>query len=258
MSISSFFIKGDHMLKPNEELHYLFGNERIKMIQRRDMFHFSLDSVLLAAFVTINKKCRQIVDLGTGNAPIPLYLSTRTKAHITGVEIQKDAYDLAVRNVAINGLENQIRLVHGDLKGIHHQIDDRQYDVVTCNPPYFKVNKENHFNKNDYLTIARHEVLATLEDVVKEASLLLNNGGYFAMVHRPDRLVEIIETLKKYRLEPKRLRFIYPKYNKEANTILIEARKTQRTGGLRILSPVYVYTDDGEYTEDIRKLFILK
>ena len=108
------------------------------------------------------------------------------------------------------------------------------------------------------MTIARHEVHATLNDVVKEASLLLNNGGYFAMVHRPDRLVEIIETFKHHHLEPKRLRFIYPKKNKEANTILIEARKTHRTGGLKVLPPLYVYTETGEYTDEIRSMFLLK
>ncbi|HEY8436869.1 MAG TPA: tRNA1(Val) (adenine(37)-N6)-methyltransferase [Haloplasmataceae bacterium] len=245
------------MLKANEALHYLFGNERMKIIQRDDMFHFSLDSILLSHFVTINKKCRKIVDLGTGNAPIPLYLSVRTKAKIIGVEIQAEAYDLAIRNVKLNGLLDQITLYNADLKGIHQIIGANQYDVVTCNPPFFKV-EGNQQSANDYLTIARHEVLATLDDVVKEASLLLNHGGYFALVHRPDRLVEILETLKKYRLEPKRLRFVYPKMNREANTILIEARKTQREGGLRILPPLYVYTEDGNYTEEIRRLFILK
>lgn len=245
------------MLKENEVLNDLLGYDGLKIIQRPDLFNFSLDSTLLANFVTIPKKARCIIDLGTGNAPIPLFLSLRTKAQITGIEVQAVSYDLATRNIAINGLNEQITILHRDLRGIHHELGDHCFDVVTCNPPFFKWQESSHINKNDYLTIARHEVMATLEDVVKEASMLLKHGGIFAMVHRPDRLVEIFETLRKYRLEPKRLRFVYPKPGKEANAILIESRKSN-PGGLKILQPLYVYHADGTYTDEIRQMFMLK
>ncbi len=244
------------MLKDNEVLNDLLGYDNLKIIQRPDMFNFSLDSTLLANFVTINKNVKKLVDLGTGNGPIPLFLSLRTKAKIYGVEIQEVSFDMAKRNVAINNLSSQIEIIHADLKDIHKSIGHHAFDVVTCNPPYFKITNEANINKNEYLTIARHEVFATLEDVVKEASLLLKHGGYFAMVHRPDRLLDILEVMRAYKVEPKRLRLVYPKPNKECNTILIEGRKSNQ-GGLRILPPLYVYTEKGEYTEEIRKMFML-
>lgn len=245
------------MLKENEVLNDLLGYDHLKIIQRPDMFNFSLDSTLLANFVTINKNVKKLVDLGTGNGPIPLFLSLRTKAKIIGVEIQAQSYDLAKRNIEINHLSNQIEIVHDDLKGINKKIGHQAFDIVTCNPPFFKVTNESNVNKNDYLTIARHEVLATLEDVVKEASLLLKHGGYFSLVHRPDRLLDIFEIMRHYKIEPKRLRLVYPKPNKECNTVLIEGRKSNQ-GGLRILPPLYVYHENNEYTEEIRKMFMMK
>ena len=191
------------MLKENEVLNDLLGYDGLKIIQRHDMFNFSLDSTLLANFVTIRKNVKKIIDLGTGNAPIPLFLSIRTKAKIIGVEIQEISYDLAVRNVVINNLTNQIEIIHEDLKNIHKLLGHHAFDVVTCNPPYFKVTNDANVNKNDYITIARHEIFVTLEDVIKEASILLKHGGYFALVHRPDRLIDIFVLLRKYQLEPK-------------------------------------------------------
>lgn len=245
------------MLKENEVLNDLLGYDGLKIIQRHDMFNFSLDSTLLANFVTINKNVKKIIDLGTGNAPIPLFLSIRTKAKIIGVEIQELSFDLARRNVMINNLTDQIEILHADLKNINKLLGHHTFDVVTCNPPYFKVTNSANVNKNDFLTIARHEILVTLEDVIKEASLLLKHGGYFALVHRPDRLLDIFELLRSYRLEPKRLRLVYPKENKECNTILIEARKSNQ-GGLKILPPLYVYDNNSEYTEEIKKMFMMK
>jgi len=245
------------MIKKNEVLNDLLGYDGLKIIQRHDMFNFSLDSTLLANFVTINKNVKKIIDLGTGNAPIPLFLSIRTKAKIIGVEIQELSYDLAKRNVEINNLTDQIEILHADLKNINKSLGHHTFDIVTSNPPYFKVTSEANVNKNDYLTIARHEVLVTLEDVVKEASLLLRHGGYFSLVHRPDRLLDIFEVLRKYPLEPKRIRFVYPKVNRECNTVLIEARKSNR-GGLKILNPLYIYDSNSEYTLEIRKMFMMK
>ncbi len=247
-------------LKENEVLNDLLGYDGLKIIQHPDMFNFSLDSTLLGNYATLNKNAYKIVDLCTGNAPVPLFLSLRSpKIEITGVEIQDVSYDLATRNVAVNGLENRIKIVHGDLKGIHEKIGKSTYDVVTCNPPYFKVNQDSNLNKNDYLTIARHEVLATLDDVVQEASLLLKQGGRFAMVHRPDRLIDIIETFKKYRIEPKRMRLVYPRINREANVLLIEGIKGGKPGNLRIENPLFVYENETSvnYSREILDLFML-
>lgn len=249
----------EKFLKDNEVLNDLLGYDGLKIIQNPEMFNFSLDSTLLGDYPTINKGVKSIVDLCTGNAPVPLFLSLRSKAHITGVEIQDMSYDLATRNVAVNGLEDRISIVKGDLKGIHEQLGKYAHDVVTCNPPYFKVNPDSNLNKNDYLTIARHEVLATLDDVVKEASLLLKQGGRFAMVHRPDRLVDIIETCRKYKIEPKRMRLVYPRINREANVLLIEGIKGGNPGNLRIDPPLFVYENETSlnYSQEILDLFML-
>ncbi|HAX74206.1 MAG TPA: SAM-dependent methyltransferase, partial [Firmicutes bacterium] len=210
-------------LKDNEVLNDLLGYEGLKIIQNPEMFNFSLDSTLLGHYVTINKNANAIVDLCTGNAPVPLFLSLRNpNAKIIGVELQDQSYDLATRNVAVNALEDSIEVLHTNLIGVHEQIGKYSQDIVTCNPPYFKVNPDSNVNKNDYLTIARHEVMCTLDDVVKEASLLLKSGGRFCMVHRPDRLVDILETFRKYKIEPKRMRLVYPRINREANVLLIE------------------------------------
>ena len=249
----------DSILKENEVLNDLLGYEGLKIIQNPDMFNFSLDSTLLGVFGTINKNVKSIVDLCTGNAPVPLFLSLRTNAKIIGVEIQNQSYDLAVRNINVNNLESQIKIIHGDLKGIHNKIGKHTHDIVTCNPPYFKINEESNLNKNDYLTIARHEVMVNLEEIILEASLLLKQGGRFVMVHRPDRLVEIIELYKKYKIEPKRMRLVYPRINKEANVLLIEGIKGGKEGNLRIESPMFVYENETSlnYSNEISEIFML-
>ena len=247
------------LLKENEVLNDLLGYEGLKIIQNPDMFNFSLDSTLLGHYATINKGVKSIVDLCTGNAPVPLFLSLRSNAHITGVEIQDKSYDLAVRNVAVNELQQRITIVHSDLKNIHERLGKYEHDIVTCNPPYFKVSDDSNLNKNDYLTIARHEVMVTLEDVIKEAALLLKPGGRFVMVHRPDRLIEIIELLRAYKIEPKRMQLVYPRINREANVLLIEGIKHGNSGNLRVEKPLFVYRDEKsvDYSDEILKIFML-
>ena len=249
----------DVLIKENEVLNDLLGYEGLKIIQEPKRFNFSLDSTLLAHFVKINKHSRRFIDLCTGNAPIPLMLTLRTDAPIDAVELQADSADQALRSVAINKLEDQVKIFQRDLIGIHDELGTGKYDVVTCNPPYFKVGPESNLNKNDALTIARHEVAVTLDDIVKEAHFLLRMGGHFAMVHRPDRLVEVVEVFKKYNFEPKRLRFIYPRVSKEANGILIEGVLGARANGLRVEVPLVVY--EGEtvnYTQEILDIFNIK
>lgn len=247
------------LIKENEVLNDLLGYVGLKIIQEPGRFNFSLDSTLLAHFVTLKKETTNILDLCTGNAPIPLMLTLRTDARIDGVEIQKDSVNQAMRSVAINDLEAQIKIYQGDINQIHTLFGLNKYDVITCNPPYFKVNPDSNLNRNDALTIARHEVMTTLDDVVREAACLLKPSGRFAMVHRPDRLVEIIETFKSWGFEPKRLQFIYPRVNKEANGILIEGVLGGKAGGLRLLPPLVVY--EGEtpnYTKEILAIFNMK
>lgn len=231
----------------------LLGRELLKIYQDTDLFNFSIDSMLLADFVTINKKTKAICDLCSGNAPIPMYLTLRSDAKIVGVEVLEDSFNLACMSIDENKLNNQITMINENLINIHNKFDYK-FDVVTCNPPFFKIG-DNNINPNDKKAIARHEILANLDDIVKEASMLLNSKGRFAMVHRPDRLIEIIETFKKYKIEPKRLQFIYPKMNSECNHILIEGIKDGSKDGLRILSPLYVYNDENRWTDQILRIY---
>ena len=218
------------------------------------MFQFSLDSVLLPNFVTLNKNIKRILDIGTGNAIIPIILSTKTPAKITAVELQKEVYLLAKKSIKLNNLENQIELINDDIKNYYLNQETETFDVITCNPPYFKVNKDSHFNKSDYKTIARHEVELNLDDIMKIAVKLLKNKGIIAIVHRPERMIDIIQSMKKYNIEPKKIRFVHPNKNKEANIILIEGRKNGQPG-IKVLNPIYSHEKNGKYTNEIQKYF---
>lgn len=237
----------------NEVINDLLGYDGLKIIQRPDMFNFSLDSTLLAMFAPIQNKTKKILDLGTGNAPIPLFLSLRTTASITGIEIQKDVFDIAKRNIELNKLTHQITIKQDDIKGIHKQYENSEFDLITCNPPFFKYHETSNTNKNDYKTIARHEVLITLEDIIIEAKRLLKTKGSLSMVHRTDRVIEIIETLRKHGFSINRMRFVYPKKGENSNMVLIDARNNGNTG-LKLLEPLYVHQEDG-YTDEIKEFF---
>mgnify|MGYP005778067159 FL=1 len=237
-----------------EVTNYLLGYKDKYIVQDTQMFNFSLDSVLLPNFVTLNKNIKNILDIGCGNAPIPLILSTKTTALITGVEIQKVVYDLAVKSVKINNLENQINIINADINELYNKFETESFDVITCNPPFFKVSEQSNLNKSDYKTIARHEVKLNLDDIFKISKKLLKNNGYVAIVHRPERLLDILESMKKYNIEPKKIQFIYPKTNMEANILLVEGKKNGNKG-LKILPPIYTHLENGEYTDQIKKYF---
>ena len=240
-----------------EEVHELLGYERIKIIQRSDMLRFSLDSMLLGDFVK-TKGAKKIIDLGCGNGPIPLFLTLKTDAKIIGVDIQEDVCDLARRSIELNNLSNQIEIVTGSIKDIYKVLGANSFSIVTSNPPYFKYKESSIINKNDYLTIARHEVLITLEEIVSEAKKLLIDGGYFYLVHRAERLSEVLVSLKKEGFGVKELRFVYPKESDEsALLVLISARKNKRDD-IKVLKPMYVYSDDGSYTSEVKKIFNFK
>ena len=233
---------------------YLLENKRLKIIQRKDMFNFSLDSVLLSHFVFIPTKAKTIVDFGTNNAAIPLILAQLTKTKIIGIEIQKEAVDLAIKNIKLNNLEDQITIIHQDI--LDYTVNNEEkVAVVVCNPPFFKVGEKSNLNENEYLQIARHEIKITLEQIIESASRILENNGRFALIHRPDRLIEIFELMRKYKVEPKRLRLIYPKVGCEANMVLVEGRY-QGNGGLRIESPLYAHNADGSYSAEVKEMFL--
>lgn len=241
-------------LNGDERLDYLLFDESMQIIQSPTVFSFSMDAVLLAHFASIPIARGTILDLCTGNGVIPLFLARRSKAKITGVEIQERLYGMAIRNAALNQLEDQINFIHGDLKKMNGVLGHSTFDCVTCNPPYFPTPKATEHNVNEHLTIARHEVKCTLEDVVKACKLHVRPGGKVAMVHRPERLVDILALFRKYRLEPKRMQLVYPKRDKEANTLLIEGIRDGKPG-LKVLPPLYIYTSDGKYTEEAERLF---
>ncbi len=241
-----------NMLKDDERLDYLLG-EPLRIIQSPSVFSFSLDAVLLAKFAYVPIQKGNLVDLCAGNGVIPLLLSRRTKGHIHGVEIQERLHDMALRSVQYNNLSEQITMHHEDLNKIVPILGHDKYDVVTCNPPYFLTPAKEIQSDNEHYAIARHEIMCTLEDVVRVSSQLLKQGGKAAFVHRPGRLLDILTLMRKYRIEPKRLQFVYPKAGREANTILVEGIK----GGspdLKLLPPLVVYQDHNEYTDELKRI----
>jgi len=239
-------------LEGDERLDYLLA-EDLRIIQSPSVFAFSLDAVLLAKFTYLPIQKGNIIDLCTGNGVIPLLLSTRTKGHIIGVEIQQKLYNMAVRSVDYNKLQNRITIVRGDIRNIADELGYGKFDVVTCNPPYFPTPSKDEINENEHLAIARHEILCTLEDAIKSSSQLVRAGGKVSFVHRPQRLMDILMLMRMYKIEPKRLRFVYPKVNKEANTILIEGIKNGNPD-LKVLPPLYVYNEHNEYTEELKEI----
>ncbi|WP_042453797.1 tRNA1(Val) (adenine(37)-N6)-methyltransferase [Neobacillus dielmonensis] len=239
-------------LRDDERLDYLLA-ENLRIIQSPSVFAFSLDAVLLARFVYVPIQKGNLIDLCSGNGVIPLFLSARTKGNITGVEIQERLYDMAIRSIQYNGLENRLKMIHGDIKEMPKQLGYGKFDVVTCNPPYFTTPPEGTVNPNEHLAIARHEILCTLEDTVKASSDLAKQGGKVAFVHRPGRLLDIVTLMRKYRLEPKRIQLVYPKQGKEANTLLVEAIK-DGSPDLKILPSLVVYQENDEYTKEIREI----
>lgn len=240
------------ILYDDERLDYLLA-ENLRIIQSPSVFAFSLDAVLLARFAYLPIQKGNIIDLCSGNGVVPLLLSGQTKANITGVEIQERLYAMAVRSITYNNLDDRLKMIHGDIKEMPDLLGSGKFDVVTCNPPYFTSPSPEVINANEHLAIARHEILCNLEDVIRVSSQLLRQGGKAAFVHRPERLLDILTLMRQYRLEPKRLRFVYPREGKEANTILVEGIK-YGNAGLKVLPPLFVYNQDNEYTSEVREI----
>lgn len=238
-----------------EVLNDVLGYTNRKIYQNTDFFSFSLDSVMLANFVTIRLRDKKILDLGTGNGVIPLVLSLRTDKSIVGVELQKSLVQLANKSVKLNHLKSQISIVCADMKNYVTPENIEQFDVVVSNPPYFPVNDKNFFNRGEEKTIARHEVCISLDEVVFTASKLLKNNGNFAIVHRTERLLEIFSLFRKYHIEPKRIRFVHEMVHKPSTLVLIEGTKHGKLG-LKVEEPFIMYLENGNKTAEYQRFLL--
>ena len=239
-------------LRENELIDDLQRNG-YKIIQNPSKFCFGMDAVLLSGFAQV-KKDERALDLGTGTGIIPLLLSAKTEGiHFTGLEIQEESADMARRSVALNGLEEKIEIVTGDIKDASARFGASSFDVITTNPPYM-IGDHGLKNDNEAKTIARHEILCDLEDVLRESSRILKTHGRFYMVHRPFRLAEILGKMSEYRLEPKRMRLVYPYIDKEPNMVLIEGLKDGRAR-MTVEKPLIVYREPGVYMPEIYDIY---
>lgn len=236
-----------------EVINDLLNYQGLKIYQNPKWFSFSLDSVLLADFVKVNNKMR-IIDFCSGNAPIPLFLSTKTKSSIIGVELQKEVFDLALKSVKINNLQNQIKILNMDVNDVSKIFDTDYFDLITCNPPYFKISDQSNVNDNLVKAIARHEITLNLENVFKTARKILKNNGKIAMVHRTDRLIDILFLMRQNNIEPKRMKIVYPFKNAKSNLILIEGIKNGKPG-FEIEKSMIVHNDDGSYSNEVQRIF---
>jgi len=226
----------------------------LKIIQNKDGFCFGVDSVILSDFAKEIKKDSRVLDLGTGTGIISILLCGKTNLQeIIGIEIQKEVADMAKRSVQLNNLENRIKILNEDIKEISKKFPANSFDAIVTNPPYKKKNT-GLVSKDETQLISRHEVKCNIEDIANAASQLLNSNCSIYMVHRPDRLLDIIEAFRKYKLEPKLVRFVYPNINKEPNLLLIKATK----GGkkfLKVEKPLIIYDENGTYTDEILKIY---
>ena len=245
----------------NQNLSNLKENERIdelqrngyKIIQNPQKFCFGMDAVLLSGFARA-RKGDVVLDMGTGTGIIPILMEAKTEAaHLTGLEVQEESADMARRSVSLNGLSDKIDIVTGDIKEADKYFASASFDVITCNPPYM-IGQHGIANPDAPKAIARHEILCTLEDVVKQAAKLLKPGGNFYMVHRPFRLAEIITLMVQYKLEPKRMQLVYPYVDKEPNMVLIEGCRGGKSR-MTVEKPLIVYQSPGVYMPEIYDIY---
>lgn len=239
-------------LLPGERIDELQRNG-YRVIQNPERFCFGMDAVLLSGFARA-KKQERCLDLGCGNGIIPILMEAKTEGkHFTGLEIQPESADMARRSVALNGLQDRIDIVEGDIKDASKIFGASSFHVVTTNPPYMTA-QHGLTNLYEAKTIARHEVLCNLEDIIRESARLLMPGGRFYMVHRPFRLAEIISLMVQYRMEPKRMRLVYPYVDREPNMVLIEGLRGGKSR-MTVEKPLIVYKEPGKYTDEIYDVY---
>lgn len=239
-------------LLPGERIDELQRNG-YRIIQNPERFCFGMDAVLLSGFARA-KKQERCLDLGCGNGIIPILMEAKTEGkHFTGLEIQPESADMAKRSVALNGLQDRIDIVEGDIKEASKIFGASSFHVVTTNPPYMTA-QHGLTNVYEAKTIARHEVLCNLEDIIRESARLLMPGGRFYMVHRPFRLAEIISLMVQYRMEPKRMRLVYPYVDREPNMVLIEGLRGGKSR-MTVEKPLIVYKEPGKYTDEIYDVY---
>ena len=245
-------IENEVELKENERIDDLQRNG-YKIIQNVKKFCFGMDAVLLSGFAVV-RQGETVLDIGTGTGIIPILLEAKTKGrHFTGIEIQEESAEMAYRSVILNKLESKIDIITGDINNAGDFFEPLSFDVITTNPPYM-IGKHGLTGDNEHKAIARHEIKATLDDIVREGSRLLKEKGRFYMVHRPFRMVEIFATLTKYKLEPKRIKMVHPFIDKEPNMILIEALKGGNSR-LKVEKPLIVYKEPGIYMDEIYDIY---
>lgn len=238
-----------------EVLNDILGYKNLKIYQDTDFFSFSLDSIILANYSTLRLRDKNIVDFCTGNGVVPIILSHRTKSNILGVEIQKKLCDLTDKSIKKNKLEDRIKIINSDIK-IFSREHLNEFDLVLCNPPYFKNYDMSTKNLSYEKMVARHEVLLNLNDLVACAKKVLKDNGTFSLVHRTDRLMEILECFKKNNIEPKRVKFVYNNINSSSTLVLIEGQKVGKVGMI-VDKPLIMYNLDGSMTEEYKKLQVV-
>jgi len=239
-------------LKENEKIEDLQCNG-LRIIQNKKWFCFGMDAVLLTNYCNV-KNNSKIVDLGTGTGIIPILLSgKRNYSHAYGIEIQTEVAEMAKRSVELNNLQEKIEILNIDLNEATNHLEPHSFDAVISNPPY-KLTNSGIINPTDQKAISRHEIKCSLEDVIRTAAVLLKQYGNFYMIHRPDRLADIICLLRQYKLEPKQIRFVHSRVGDKPKMIMIRASKHGKPE-LKFDNPLYIYGDDGKYTDDVYKIY---
>lgn len=245
-------MKESGLVKPGERIDDLQRNS-YRIIQDPEKFCFGMDAVLLAGFAD-KAVGERLLDIGTGTGILPLLMEARTKIpHLFGLEIQAESADMARRSVKLNGLEEKIEIVTGDIKEADRLFEVASFDVITCNPPYM-IGEHGLQSAKRAKTIARHEVCCTFQDIAEMSAKLLKPGGHLYLVHRPFRLAEILVTLCACRLEPKRIQLVYPFVNKEPNMVLIETVRGAKSR-MSVEKPLIVYQSPGVYTPEIYEIY---
>lgn len=243
-------------LKNNERIDDL-QYKGLKIIQNEKDFCFGIDAVLLSDFAKGIKDGSNVVDLCTGNGIIAILLSGKTNAkEIVGVEIQEHVAEMANRSVEMNNIQDRVKIINEDLTKLKEKIKAGTVDAITVNPPY-KAKNSGLINERDTKTIARHEISCTLEDIIIEASRELKSSGNLYMIHKTERLVDILSLMRKHNIEPKRIRFIHPNVNEAPNLVLVEGLRSSKAF-LKVEKPLYVYKENGEYTDDIKEIYGLE